>query len=79
MKVTSGGGLVAAIFLLILANVLFCAYTVIKGREGLKDAITEAKIKRFEQDAKEDEEEEERQEAKRKEEDEFSSKIIIIS
>ena len=39
----------------------------------------EAKIKRFEQDAKEDEEEEERTEKRNREEDEFSSKLPIIN
>lgn len=72
MKVLSGSGLVASIFLLVLANVIFIGYTVVKGRESLKDSITEAKIKRIEVDSKENEEEDQRQEKKRKEEDEFS-------
>lgn len=77
MKVLSGSGLVASIFLLVLANVIFIGYTVVKGRESLKDSITEAKIKRIEVDSKENEEEDQRQEKKRKEEDEFSSKLMI--
>ena len=71
-----------SIFLLVLANIVFIGYTLIKGRDKLKVAIIEAKKERKEEEKKEQEEEEARKEKKRKEEEEFSSKniyaIIVI-
>ena len=75
IKVIAGGALITSIFLLVLANVAFIIYTVVKGRDRLKLAIKEAKQKRIEEEEKERQEEEERREKKRKEEEEFSSKI----
>ena len=72
IKVIAGAALVASIFLLVLANIVFIGYIVWKGRENLKTAVKEAKIKRLEEEEKERQEELERQEKKRKEEEEFS-------
>ncbi len=72
IKVIAGIALVISIFLLVLANIVFIGYIVFKGRENLKTAIKEAKIKREEEEQKEEEEERERQEKKKKEEEEFS-------
>jgi hypothetical protein len=72
IKVIAGAALVASIFLLVLANIIFIGYIVKKGRENLKVAIKEAKAKREEEEEKERQEELERQEKKRKEEEEFS-------
>lgn len=72
IKVIAGGCLVTAIFLLVLANIAFILYTVIKGPVKLKAAIKEAKIKRIEEEEKERQEEAERIAKKKKEEEEFS-------
>jgi uncharacterized membrane protein len=72
IKVVAGIALVIAIFLLVLANIVFIAYIVYKGRDNLKIAIKEAKEKRIEEEQKEKEEEEERQAKRKKEEEEFS-------
>ena len=74
IKVIAGGALIASIFFLVLANIFFIIYMVAKGRDKLKVAIKEAKIKRIEEEQKEKEEEEERIAKKKKEEEEFSSK-----
>jgi hypothetical protein len=72
IKVIAGGALVTSIFLLVLANIAFIAYTVIKGKDNLKVSIKEAKIKRKEEEEKERQEEEERLQKKKQEEEEFS-------
>lgn len=72
IKVIAGAALIASIFLLVLANIVFIGYIVWKGRANLKTAVKEAKIKRLEEEEKERQEELERQEKKRKEEEEFS-------
>ena len=72
IKVIAGGCLVTSIFLLVLANIIFIGYIVIKGKDKLKIAIKEAKIKRIEEEEKERIEEEERLAKKKKEEEEFS-------
>jgi len=72
IKVIAGLALVISIFLLVLANIVFIGYIVYKGRENLKIAVKEAKVKREEEEQKEREEEEERQAKKKKEEEEFS-------
>jgi amino acid permease len=76
IKVVAGAALVVSIFLLVLANLIFIGYTVIKGKEKLKQAIKKAKIERIEQEEKERQEEEERKAKKKKEEEEFSSKTL---
>lgn len=48
IKVFAAGCLVTAIFLLVLANILFIGYLVVKGPVKVKEAIKEAKIKRME-------------------------------
>jgi predicted Holliday junction resolvase-like endonuclease len=65
--------LVVAIFLLVLANIAFIIYTMIKGKPALKEYIKESKKKREVEEEKERLEEEERKEKKKKEEEEFSS------
>jgi hypothetical protein len=72
IKVIAGACLVAAIFLLVFANIVFIGYTVVKGKDRLKIAIQQAKKERIEEEEKERLEEEERKEKKRKEEEEFS-------
>jgi len=72
IKVVAAGCLVTAIFLLVLANILFIGYLVVKGPVKLKEAIKEAKIKRIEEEEKEREEEEARIAKRKKEEEEFS-------
>jgi hypothetical protein len=72
IKVIAGGCLVTSIFLLVLANILFIGYTLVKGRDNLKIAIKEAKVKRIEEEDQERKEEEERIAKKKKEEEEFS-------
>ena len=72
IKVIAGGALVASIFFLVLANILFIVYIMIKGKDRLKEAIKEAKQKRIEEEEKEKQEEEERIEKRKKEEEEFS-------
>jgi hypothetical protein len=42
-----------AIFLLVLANLVFIGYTLVKGKAKLKESIKQAKIKRIEQEEKE--------------------------
>ena len=66
--------LIIAIFLLVLANIAFIIYSMIKGKPKLKDEIKAAKVKRHDQEEKERLEEEERKLKKKKEEEEFSSK-----
>jgi amino acid permease len=73
IKVIAGIALVVAIFLLVLANILFIAYNVVRGKDKLKEDIKKAKINRIEQEEKERQEEEERKAKKKKEEEEFSS------
>ncbi len=72
IKVIAGGALVTAIFLLVLANIAFIIYTVIKGPVALKEAVKDAKQKRIEEEEQERKEEEERIAKKKKEEEEFS-------
>ncbi len=74
-KVHVGIALIVSIFLLVLANLIFIAYTVFKGKEALKESIKKAKLNRIEQEEKERQEEEERKAKKKKEEEEFSSKF----
>ena len=72
IKVAAGGALITSIFLLVLANIVFIGYIVVKGRDRLKEAIKEAKIKRIAEEETERQEEAARVEKKRKEEEEFS-------
>lgn len=72
IKVSAGVCLITAIFLLVLANIVFIGYLAKKGKENLKVTIREAKAKRIEEEEQERKEEEERREKKRKEEEEFS-------
>lgn len=72
IKVIAGGCLVTAIFLLVLANILFIGYMVVKGKEQMKEKISQAKKERIMEDEKERNEEQERREKKKKEEEEFS-------
>jgi len=69
-----GVALIVSIFLLVLANLIYIGYTVIKGKEKLKESIKQSKLKRIEQEEKERREEEERKAKRKKEEEEFSSK-----
>ena len=73
IKVMAGIALIVAIFLLVLANIIFIIYTMVKGRDKLKEYIKESKKKRVEEEEKERQEEEERRAKKKKEEEEFSS------
>lgn len=50
IKVIAGAALVASIYLLVLANIVFIGYIVWKGRDNLKAAIKEAKAKRIEEE-----------------------------
>lgn len=61
-----------AIFLLVLANILFIVFNMIKGKPKLKEQIKNSKKKRVEQEEKERQEEEERKAKKKKEEEEFT-------
>lgn len=70
-----GAALVVAIFLLVLANLVFIGYSMYKGKAALKEAIKVGKQKRIEQEEKERQEELERQAKKKKEEEQFSSKL----
>jgi len=72
IKVIAGIALVIAIFLLVLANIVFIGYIVFMGRDKLKESIKKAKEDRIVEEQKEEEEEKERQEKKKKEEEEFS-------
>lgn len=67
-----------SIFLLVLANLLFILFNMIKGKERLKQQIKTAKQKRQEQEEKERREEEERRAKKKKEEEEFTSKLLFF-
>ena len=48
IKVVAGVALIIAIFLLVLANIAFIIYSMIKGKPKLKEEIKQAKIKRAE-------------------------------
>jgi len=72
IKVLAGIALMVSIFLLVLANILFIIFNMIKGKEKLKEQIKAAKQKRVEQEEKERREEEERRAKKKKEEEEFT-------
>jgi len=61
--------------LLVIANIAFIIYSMIKGKPKLKEQIKNAKVKRAEQEEKERLEEEERKAKKKKEEEEFSSNL----
>ncbi len=50
IKVVAGAALVASIYLLVLANLAFIGYIVWQGRQKLKDAIKDAKVKRDEEE-----------------------------
>ena len=63
-----------SIFLLVLANIIYIIYNMIKGKEKLKEAIKKAKKNRIEEEEREHEEEEERKKKKKEKEEEFSSK-----
>lgn len=67
-----------AIFLLVLANIIFIVYNMIKGRDHLKQYIKESKKKRIEEEEKEKEEEEERKRKKKEKEEEFSSIVFNV-
>jgi len=77
IKVIAGVALVSSIFLLVLANIAFNIYLMVKGKDRLKESIKEAKLKRIEEEEKERQEEEERKAKKKKEEEEFSSKLLL--
>jgi len=72
IKVISGIALIVAIFFLVLANLAFIGYNMVKGKEKLKEIIKAAKEKRVTDEEKEKLEEEERKEKKKKEEEEFT-------
>ncbi|CDW72642.1 UNKNOWN [Stylonychia lemnae] len=72
IKVYAGVALIVSIFLLVLANLLFIAYNVWRGKQRLKDDIQKAKQDRIDEEEKERKEEEERKAKKKKEEEEFS-------
>lgn len=61
-----------SIFLLVLANIVYIIYNMIKGKQKLKEAIKEAKKKRIAQEEKERQEEEERKRKRKEKEEEFS-------
>ena len=54
IKVIAGLALVISIFLLVLANIVFIGYIVYKGRDNLKIAIKDAKVKRVEEELQEE-------------------------
>jgi len=68
-----------SIFLLVLANIIYIIYNMIKGKAKLKEAIKEAKKKRIAQEDKEKAEEEERKRKRKEKEEEFSSKSLSIN
>ena len=76
IKVVSGIALIVAIFFLVLANLAFIAYNMIKGKAKLKEAIKKAKEKRIEDEEKERQEEEDRKAKKKKEEADFTSNFF---
>lgn len=76
IKVIAGISLMVSIFLLVLANIIYIIYNMVKGKQKLKQAIVEAKKKRQEQEQKEKEEEEERKRKKKeKEKENFSGNL----
>lgn len=72
IKVTAGIALMASIFFLVLSNIVYIVYNMIKGKEKLKESIKHHKVKRLEQEEQERLEEEERQRKKKEKEEEFS-------
>ena len=78
IKVIAGIALMVSIFLLVLANLVYIIYNMIKGKAKLKEAIEIAKKKRIEEEEKEREEEEERKRKKKEKEKENFSGIYII-
>jgi amino acid permease len=76
IKVVSGIALIVSIFFLVLCNLIFIVYNMVKGKAVLKENIKKAKIKRIEDDEKEREEEEERKAKKKKQEEDFTSNYI---
>jgi predicted membrane protein len=72
IKVVAAIALMVSIFLLVLANIIYIIYNMVKGKEKLKEAIKEAKKKRIEEEEKEKEEEEERKRKRKEKEEEFS-------
>jgi predicted Holliday junction resolvase-like endonuclease len=64
-----------SIFLLVLANIIYIIYNMVKGKAKLKAYIKEAKKKRIEDEEKERLEEEERKRKRKEKEEEFSSKL----
>ena len=64
-----------SIFLLVLANIIYIIYNMIKGKAKLKEYIKESKRKRVEEEEKERLEEEERKKKRKEKEEEFSSKL----
>jgi len=62
----------ASIFFLVLSNIIYIIYNMIKGKAKLKEKIKEAKIHRIEEEEKERLEEEERMRKKKEKEEEFS-------
>ena len=54
IKVIAGIALIISIFLLVLANIVFIGYIVYKGRDNLKIAIKDAKVKRVEEELQEE-------------------------
>lgn len=69
--------MIAALFLLVLANIAYIIYNMVKGKDRLKQQIKEAKKKRLEEEIKEQEEEEEKKAKAKKEEEEFTSKQYL--
>ena len=78
IKVVAGIALMASIFFLVLSNLVYIMYNMIKGKEKLKEKIKEAKIKRLEEEERERLEEEERLRKKKEKEEELSSKTYFI-
>ncbi len=68
-----------SIFLLVLANIVYIIYNMIKGKQKLKEYIKEAKKKRIAQEEKERLEEEERKRKRKEKEEEFSSKDLSLT
>jgi predicted Holliday junction resolvase-like endonuclease len=66
----------ASIFFLVLSNILYIIYNMIKGKHVLKEKIKEAKKQRIEEEEKEREEEEERKRKKKAKEEEFTSTYL---
>lgn len=71
IKVGAGYFLIAAIFFLVMSNIAYIIYNMIRGRDALKADIKKAKEKRAEEERKRAEEEKERKE------DEFNSKFLF--